>query len=477
MQAKDLHLYIKTAVVAGGAKGIKLFAALANLWLLNAILSKGDFGTLMIGVTLYFFTSAVVTTGFRSLVLYRVAALEEDDPDASNLGGSLLLSGFLTAAAISLIYVLSADVIAQVFGQPDLKFWIYALAAYLPFDLATQVLSYWHRARQKPLLSIIFIDITQPLFRLIALTITFFASLGLGGIVAAYIAEVALSFIILFIIKPLPLKLLHTSLTKSDFFYGLKTSGTQLLQQPTRSLDILLVGAFAGALATAEYALASRLIMVLMLGQQLIDPLITPRLRKFYKQENWNDLRTEYDMTKYFSFIVTLAGIAVFAMFGEHILKIFGEYQNSFPLLMLLCASVVIRNGTGKSGDFLYMAGYAGTALICVALAAAIMLVGALLLIPGYAALGAAWALVISSIVLNGLVNLANWRVAGFVTTTTADILFILAGFILCLAAVYALLPNILIVLAFLILGAAYSWHYKHCLNNFAPLLTRFKRS
>lgn len=477
--ASTFKLYTMTAGMGTMAKIIRMGSAFASMWLINHMIGKEEFGLVMIAVTFYYFLSAVVSTGFKNLVLYRVSRMEKTDPLAHLFGSSILWLGGLLALILCALCGFNAELIAnQIFGQPDLAFWIKALALYLPFDLTLQVLCFWHRARQDTKTSIVFLDIIPPLCRIGVLLLAAFAGLEKAGIAAAYLSEVILSFTLLYFYKPLPPRLSLKIFTKEDRDYGLKMSMTQLLHQPARSLDILLVGALTSPEITAEYALASRFLTFMVFGKQLVEPLITPRIGSFLHQGKINELQKEYELTRVFSLVSSLMMMLVFVLYGREILGIFGDYDNAYPLLLILSAAVLMRTGTGFNGAFLNMAGYPGYTLITIALAAFVILVPGFFMISAFGAMGAAFAVLAADILSNSLVTYLVWHLKRFPCIRAVDaVTLALSILILILTALGILHPLLCAAYIFTVLMVFTGLYYGQLKMIFLQLKTRFKNT
>lgn len=435
--SSSFSLYIKTIGLSGVSKITKLICVFIGLWLINAILEKGEFGLFMIALTFYFFLSAVITTGFKNLVLYRVSQMEKDDINARAFGGGLLVLGFVASAILAILAITFSDFIAQhLFNKPDLKFWLMALAFYMPFDMSLQIMCFWHRARQDTPISIVFLDLFPPLIRLGVLMLAFCLGWSKAGIVSAYLAEVVITSCILFAYRPMPLSFKRKVFMREDRNYGLKMSLTQLLHQPSRSLDVLLVGALTTEIVAAEYVLASRFLSILLLGKQFVEPLVTPRIGALLKLEDNKNLKQEFEMTRVFSLVLSLCALLFFVVFGKAIFGIFGDFENSYTYFLILSAAVLLRVGTGFNAAILNMSGHAGYTLFTIAMAALIFIIPGPPMIIAFGAIGAALAVLLADIVSNTLVLYFDWKLLKFKCLNMKDglILMITSALIVCTA-------------------------------------------
>jgi O-antigen/teichoic acid export membrane protein len=166
-----------------------------------------------------------------------------------------------------------------------------------------------------------------------------------------------------------------------------------------------MMGALATSSATAGYVMASRLSMVLLVGHQLMNLILTPRIGRFLDKDAWTSIEQEYHQSRVLALMVALGGGVVFVFAGEWILTWFGAYSEAFPMLLILVATYVTHVSFGMCGGYLNIAGYAGWTLATTMLVLAVNIGINYLLIPTLGGAGAALAMLVSFFLTNFLTS------------------------------------------------------------------------
>ena len=212
----------------------------------------------------------------------------------------------------------------------------------------------------------------------------------------------ALPCLALFIKKPLWPNWGAIEITAWDIGYAGKITLTQLLNQPFRGFDVVLVGALASAGATADYALCTRIVSLFLIPKQMLSALQVPRMGTFLEKKDTGGLIREYRTLQNLSTALVILGAILTIFIGGWGLSLFGEYTHALPLLFVLVCGSLIRTASGASGDLMSMAGHAGWAMIFGTLSSLIIVGGCFALIPALGAHGAALSVVIGTAALYG---------------------------------------------------------------------------
>ncbi|HET7399806.1 MAG TPA: polysaccharide biosynthesis C-terminal domain-containing protein, partial [Intrasporangium sp.] len=187
---------------------------------------------------------------------------------------------------------------------------------------------------------------------------------------------------------------------------------TSILQMAMQRLDIVLVGALAGAGAAAVYTAASRFVVV---GQTLGTALgnaSDPRIAASMASGNTGAVREIYQASTAWFVALTWPMFLLLVVLREPLLAIFGpDYGSAGPALVVLSLAMLLSTAFGTVDSVIVMAGHTGWNLVNAVLAAAVMFGLDLLLIPAWGVLGAAigWA---SAIVVRNVVGLGQVRLA-----------------------------------------------------------------
>lgn len=397
------------------------FAALfAEIYLLNAMIGKSGYGEFVYAFTLLTAAGIVIANPLRSLILHKTAALS-DRAAKDFVRGCLGLS---FAAGLILACIAAALLIPAL--------WFGFLCWILPFDIARILTTAYLQSRQDiPTMS--FFQTILPL----ALRIVLLACLwGLDlaapfAITAVYAAGFVIPSVIVMKRYALWPALPRRISDKSAVQFTAALTATQAVHQLARIGDLLFVGILLSASLTAEYAVAMKFAIALMIGKQMTEGLLTPRIGVLGPAA----LEKEYAAGRSFAFLTAIAGILGFTLFGPFILPLFGDYgENSYRLFFLLAAANLCRVATGSSSEYLMMKGHAAWIFGISLATAAATLSGAFFLISVHGAAGAAMAAVIGAATANAGAVFACRRTENFTCLAWRDIIIAAAFIALCLA-------------------------------------------
>jgi O-antigen/teichoic acid export membrane protein len=206
---------------------------------------------------------------------------------------------------------------------------------------------------------------------------------------------------------------------------------TSVVQVVMQRLDIVLVGALAGAVAAAVYAAATRFIVAGQMGTNAISLAAQPRLAEALARRDHDAVQHIYQTSTAWLMAVTWPLYLVFTVFGEQLLTVFGKgYDVGAPVLVLLSTSMIISTGFGMVDMVLAMAGHTSWNLANALLALVVQIGLDLWLIPTHGVLGAAigWS---AAIVVRNVAALTQVALAlrlhpfGRTTATSAAIAFV----------------------------------------------------
>jgi len=182
---------------------------------------------------------------------------------------------------------------------------------------------------------------------------------------------------------------------------------TSIIQVAMQRLDIILVGALAGAVNAAVYAAATRFVVAGQLGNNAISLAAQPGLAGSLAREDRYTTNSIYQTATAWMILVSWPLYLVFAIFSHRLVLAFGSgYSGGAVVLLLLSIAMLMATATGMVDQVLSMAGHTSWNLANAFVAVAIMLALDLWLIPKHAVLGAAigWG---AAIVIRNLAALA----------------------------------------------------------------------
>jgi O-antigen/teichoic acid export membrane protein len=176
---------------------------------------------------------------------------------------------------------------------------------------------------------------------------------------------------------------------------------SDLLSSMLERLDVLLVAILVSEAGAGMYGASNRLIlagqMMMVATAQSMAPMLAANFLKGQLDEAQRVLRTisGWNVTLLWPVFLCLA-------FGaETALSVFGsEFTEAAPLVVVLSVAFLIITGLGVGDTMLMMTGDSVASLINHAIALAVMLGTAVVLLPNYGIIGAAWAWAASRVLL-----------------------------------------------------------------------------
>lgn len=176
------------------------------------------------------------------------------------------------------------------------------------------------------------------------------------------------------------------------------------LEQSIVWLDVMLVGAIAGAGAAGVYGTASRFVTAGLIVATAIRIVVAPRFSALLARGDVERVRELYRVTTTW---IVLFGTPVylgFAMFSPTVLDWFGpEFDRGAASLAVLCAGSVVVLLAGNIQALLLMSGHSGWGAVNKGIVLAVNVTGNLLLVPAIGIVGAAVTWAVSMVLDAGL--------------------------------------------------------------------------
>jgi O-antigen/teichoic acid export membrane protein len=180
--------------------------------------------------------------------------------------------------------------------------------------------------------------------------------------------------------------------------FALIAAGQTLMGQ----IDIVLVGALGGATPAGLYAVATRGAALTLFGAAAVGITLAPTTAQLWTTNDNERLQRVVTRAARFAFLFSLVVAIPLWLFGPQFLLLFGEeFQSADPALAVLALSSVIDCGFGIGGLMLAMTGFQRLGLASMGTAVVIRILLDVGLIPIFGAQGAAFAALISVLVIN----------------------------------------------------------------------------
>lgn len=193
----------------------------------------------------------------------------------------------------------------------------------------------------------------------------------------------------------------EVTLKASDYSYSFKMMFTKFAYVGIERIDIIMIGVMLLATDVAEYAVAAKIAIVVSLGNDLLSPLLSPRLKYQIESGTETGLKREYQSSRTFSSSIALICLALICLFGKAVLSMFGSYEHVQTLACILGLAFYNQIAFGPNGRYLALAGHSNFTLVSCVLLLLFMAGFNLIFINIYGQLGAAFATLISLLLLN----------------------------------------------------------------------------
>lgn len=376
-----------------------------TIWLLTQILSKSDFGDFFFSFSIIIVIAALNAAFFQRLILFHVSEWR-NAPKSYTYFSSILIWAILIGFTLSAILGIAASFFYKNQTTSTTASWFLFMSGLVGLESLRHIGVSWYRAHQNIRSASILEDIAPNILRLSFLGIVFFFGIGeLGIIFSLYLAS-ALPLAV-FLCKEKVLSAFNMKfLLGGDLSYGLKLLLTQTINQPSRRLDVVILGVLSSSSQVADYAVASRICNLLLLGKQLITPLLVPRIRQCLSGGQVQQALKEFYGASFFSALFAVSGCIGLLILGPTILNLFGEYSEAQNVIIILSIAMLLRATTGPAGEFLAMTGRSAGVLAATVIGVGATIVIAVFTVPNFGATGMAYALIFGALFTNGTIIL-----------------------------------------------------------------------
>jgi O-antigen/teichoic acid export membrane protein len=339
----------------------------AFFWLVNRMIGKTSFGVCILSYTVVSIVAAIIGSPYQKVVLFRVSHAHglQDEALVNAIVVKALKWGCLTSIVTAFVLYWLASPVSHLFGKSGLSQWLSAFAPLIPLEVAVLILSAAERGRQHLGIWVLVNDVLPYVSRLAVLLICSFFATAFMAVLVSYWTSALIPLAVILLATPYVMKRSASrfTFTKADKLYGLKMALSQVMNRPTKSVDLLLIGSFGTEIMLANYAMASRLVILAATVRQAISNLLVPRLGSLFAKNDRRQLHREYSITRDIAWMASLLVSIGCVVAGPFILGIFGDYKEAFPILLALCGLMMARTIFGDTGGYLQMRGYAGTTL------------------------------------------------------------------------------------------------------------------
>ncbi len=203
----------------------------------------------------------------------------------------------------------------------------------------------------------------------------------------------------------------HQSLRRSFWGFSGPRAVTAIVETTFEWVDVIIVGALAGPKDAGVYAVASRSVKVILLADYATRVSLSTRISAAFAREERTKVRDLYSVGTTGLIIIALPVLITLALFNQPLMEIFGhEFRSGGDVLVVLSLGMMLVVAAGSIQSILLLGGRSADQLVNKFAALTTLVVGCVVLVPLFGAVGGAIAWCAAS-ALDTI--LAVWRVRG----------------------------------------------------------------
>lgn len=174
-----------------------------------------------------------------------------------------------------------------------------------------------------------------------------------------------------------------------------------ILDSAALNLDVVLVGALMTPEASGQFLNAFRTAGLMTLFLFAINQVAAPIVARHFHGGELAKAQSIVSFTAWGGFIFALGVFALFLLFGDVVMGLFGPaYADGVPILLILSAGLLVDAATGPTRIVMMMTGHERVYVMIIAATSVAALVVVLLVIPVFGIIGAA--------IVNGLARVVT---------------------------------------------------------------------
>lgn len=215
--------------------------------------------------------------------------------------------------------------------------------------------------------------------------------------------------------------------------------GIGFLEFLVSQLDKVALGYYRGAREVGIYSVAAALVVYVPLVLSSINQIFAPTIADLHTRGEIPLLRRLFQSLTKWAFGLTLPLAMVVIVFAHPLMRIFGpDFERGWPILIIGTVGQLVNCGVGSVGYLLLMSGNERRLIRVQIAMGAVMVLGSIILVPIWGAVGAAVAAAITNAGMNALNLIEVRRVLGISPYNRSYLRLFLPGAV-ALAAVVVL--------------------------------------
>ncbi|MBV1929245.1 MAG: oligosaccharide flippase family protein [Gammaproteobacteria bacterium] len=357
---------IKSFYSAFGVRMAGIAAGFGLHFLLTHIMMPDQYGIYVYLFSWVMFASVIARLGFDNYLIKKIP--EYLTKNKFYAAKNLISFSIATSFSLALLIAVAFLTYSLIYNSDQQYFWTTITAAFLLFPVL--VAAYLNQSALLALKKIVISNIPIAIARPIIMSTGCLATFLIIGIdlsartvmqanaFAFALAAATLSWLVTYHLPSPATTKTKKSLVDTESRIGwLKEASPYTLYAGTsflnRRVDILLLGMFSTATSVGIYNIVASLITVVSLATVVAQQMSKPIIAEAYSNNNLKKMHAFALKSGALGFLLTSAFVLVFLLFGNQILNLFGNINNSpeaYTALLILLLGKLTRSLLGLPG-------------------------------------------------------------------------------------------------------------------------------
>jgi len=388
---------------------ISMFFQFLSRALIARYFSTAEYGVFNLALTVLSIALVIATLGFSNALPREIAFYKEKEPGrVKSLISTALIIATLNSLVWTMILILGAGGIAQIFDEERLVYTLKVVAFSLPFWTLTGTMISISRGFGRVREQVYFQNIVYPTAFFIMVVVIVLFDASFTYVFSAYVTSQIIMFLSL-ILNVLKIKLfefggsLDLKLGGELVKFSIPLLFAGILSFAMTWADTLMLGYYKSSEVVGIYNAASPMAKLLPIFLNSASFLYVPVASQLYAQGKLREMGRVYQVLTKWVFLLTLPAFAIMFLFPEATINFFfgAKYLEASKALQILAVGFMFHTFLGLNGLSLIVIGSTGANFMCDLLATIANVILNLILIPKYGMEGAAMATSISYVVAN----------------------------------------------------------------------------
>lgn len=395
-----LRAFLKISVVSALSRALGAFLAFLSTVVVARYMPPSEAGLYFLAFSIVSILAVFVRLGLDSTTIKMVGVYSNSEDyglTALFIHRALFITFLSSLFGFVSLYFSSDFLSTYIFDIPDLSAVLNNMSLFIVFCALMSIVSFVYQGLSKTVLSVLFLNVLVNLFLILGIVIfnsnsAISAShvLVIASAICAILGYIGVRhYIGKYRIKhvdtdnSLPIKLIF----RSCFPLWVFTTVTQLIQWSGQ----IFLGLWAEPFDVSQFSVAQRASMLAAFILTSVNLVVAPKFAQLYSSNQFDQLEKLALMSTRFVALIALPILLLMLIFPSYLLLLFGdEYIDAVLLLQILACGQFVNAITGAVCHLLSMSGHENDLRNSSLISGAVVIIGSIILVPNYGAIGAA---------------------------------------------------------------------------------------